>query len=87
MLWENPTTRRLVLVGVINYGRGCAASDPGVNARVGSYLGWVVNQAQGKFTLINFFSFIIFISILFFQYKKVVFNKKNNIKYKINLFQ
>ncbi|XP_076175096.1 venom serine protease 34 [Ptiloglossa arizonensis] len=45
VLWQNPTTRRLVLVGIINYGRGCGYTS-GVNCRVGGYVDWIVSVTR-----------------------------------------
>ncbi|KOC70082.1 Venom serine protease 34, partial [Habropoda laboriosa] len=45
VLWENPTSRRLVLIGIISLGRGCALYG-GVNVRVGAYIDWIVSVAS-----------------------------------------
>ncbi|CAK9795048.1 Venom serine protease 34 [Anthophora quadrimaculata] len=45
VLWENPTTRRLVLIGIISLGRGCGVYG-GVNVRVGAYVDWIVSVAS-----------------------------------------
>ncbi|XP_058795937.1 venom serine protease 34-like isoform X2 [Phymastichus coffea] len=42
VLWQNPTSRRLVLVGVISYGSFCASQKPSVNTRVGYFIDWIV---------------------------------------------
>ncbi|CAD1476422.1 unnamed protein product, partial [Heterotrigona itama] len=42
VLWQNPTTRRLVLIGIISLGRGCAIAA-GLNTKVGSYIDWIVS--------------------------------------------
>ncbi|XP_076628671.1 venom serine protease 34 [Colletes latitarsis] len=42
VLWQNPTTRRIVLIGIINYGSGCGVTS-GVNCRVGGYIDWIVS--------------------------------------------
>lgn len=47
VLWQNPTTENLVLVGVINYGIGCAVVGS-VNARVGAYIDWITSVTPGK---------------------------------------
>jgi len=47
VLWQNPTTKRLVLVGIISYGSFCASSQPGVNTRVGSFIDWIVQVTPG----------------------------------------
>ncbi|KAJ8676753.1 hypothetical protein QAD02_012540 [Eretmocerus hayati] len=49
VLWQNPTTRRLVLVGIISYGSGCASSAPAVNTRVGSFIEWIVRTTGAQF--------------------------------------
>ncbi|XP_066600685.1 venom serine protease 34-like [Prorops nasuta] len=46
VLWENPTTRQLLLIAVISYGRVCGADSPGVNTRVGSYIDWIVSETS-----------------------------------------
>jgi trypsin len=43
LLWQDPSTRKLQLVGIISYGIGCATTKPAVNTRVTSYLSWVVS--------------------------------------------
>lgn len=40
VLWQNPTSRRLVLVGAISYGGVCGVGS-GVNTRVGGYIDWI----------------------------------------------
>lgn len=47
VLWQNPTTRRLVLIGIIAKGRSCAVVG-GVNARVGAYIDWIISATSGK---------------------------------------
>ena len=44
VLWQDPSTRRLVHVGIISYGNTCADGNPAVNSRVGSYLNWIYQQ-------------------------------------------
>ncbi|XP_033327016.2 venom serine protease 34 [Megalopta genalis] len=41
ILWENPTSHNMLLIGVINYGINCAVTS-GVNLRVGAYVEWIV---------------------------------------------
>ncbi|XP_059473349.1 venom serine protease-like [Neocloeon triangulifer] len=41
VLWTDPETRRLHLVGIISYGFRCATHAPGVNTRVSKYLDWI----------------------------------------------
>ncbi|XP_003402441.1 venom serine protease 34 [Bombus terrestris] len=45
VLWQNPTTRRLVLIGIIARGRGCAVVG-GVNTRVGAYIDWIISATS-----------------------------------------
>jgi trypsin len=47
LLWQDPSTRKLQLVGIISYGIGCATTKPAVNTRVTSYLSWVVSVTSG----------------------------------------
>ncbi|NP_001155079.1 serine protease homolog 42 isoform 2 precursor [Nasonia vitripennis] len=47
VLWQNPTTRRLVLVGIISYGSFCASEEPAVNTRVGSFVDWITSVTTG----------------------------------------
>ena len=42
VLWENPTTRLIVLTGIISYGDVCGVSA-GVNIRVGAFVDWVTS--------------------------------------------
>lgn len=44
LLWLDPDSKRLQLVGAISYGLGCASSVPGVNTRITNYLAWVVSM-------------------------------------------
>ncbi|KAK9892315.1 hypothetical protein WA026_019119 [Henosepilachna vigintioctopunctata] len=44
LAWMATSTRRLQLVGVVSYGLGCATARPSVNARVTSYLSWIISQ-------------------------------------------
>ncbi|XP_028045765.1 venom serine protease 34 isoform X2 [Monomorium pharaonis] len=41
-LWQNPATKREVLVGVISFGFGCANDKPGINTRVGIFMDWIL---------------------------------------------
>lgn len=43
VLWQNPTTKRFVLVGIISMGIGCG-DTAGVNTRVGAYIDWIVSE-------------------------------------------
>ncbi|KAL0124272.1 hypothetical protein PUN28_006255 [Cardiocondyla obscurior] len=46
-LWQNPTTKREVLVGIINSGFGCGGDKPGINVRVGTYIDWILAVTPG----------------------------------------
>ncbi|KAJ6647071.1 Venom serine protease 34 [Pseudolycoriella hygida] len=41
LLYTEPSNNLLYLVGVVSYGRGCATENPGVSARVTSYMEWI----------------------------------------------
>ncbi|XP_046827166.1 venom serine protease-like [Vespa crabro] len=41
ILWQNPLSNRVFLLGIINYGKTCADEAPGVNLRVTSYLDFI----------------------------------------------
>ncbi|XP_003700816.2 venom serine protease 34-like isoform X1 [Megachile rotundata] len=45
VLWQNPTTKRLVLVAVISAGTDCGVTA-GLNTRVGAYLDWIVSATS-----------------------------------------
>lgn len=47
VLWQNPTTKRFVLVGIISMGIGCG-DTAGVNTRVGAYIDWIVSETAGS---------------------------------------
>ncbi|EFN78606.1 venom serine protease 34 [Harpegnathos saltator] len=47
VLWQNPTTRREVLVGVISFGIACGNNVPGVNTRTSDYIDWIVGETPG----------------------------------------
>ncbi|XP_056648011.1 venom serine protease-like [Diorhabda sublineata] len=42
VIWQDPETLRLQLIGVISYGLGCATSKPGVCTRITNYLPWII---------------------------------------------
>lgn len=41
VLWKNPTTMKLVLVGIISNGDGCGGLKPGINTHVGSFIKFI----------------------------------------------
>ncbi|XP_029036053.2 venom serine protease 34-like isoform X1 [Osmia bicornis bicornis] len=45
VLWQNPTSRRLILTGIISQGTNCGISA-GINTRVGAYIDWIVSQTS-----------------------------------------
>lgn len=47
VLWQNPTTKRFVVVGIISMGIGCGDTG-GVNTRVGAYIDWIVSETAGS---------------------------------------
>ncbi|XP_018398771.1 PREDICTED: venom serine protease 34-like [Cyphomyrmex costatus] len=51
-LWQNPTTKREVLVGIISGGMGCGGSNAGINTRVGAYIDWILSVTSGKVCLL-----------------------------------
>lgn len=46
-LWQNPSTGRLVSVGIISYGIACGTRNPSVNTRVGAFMDWILSVTQG----------------------------------------
>lgn len=42
LLWQGPGAR-LQLLGVVSYGKSCAAQYPGVNTRVSPYINWILS--------------------------------------------
>ncbi|RLU26278.1 hypothetical protein DMN91_000072 [Ooceraea biroi] len=47
VLWQNPTTHNLVLVGITSFGVGCAGDEPAVDTRVGAYIDWIMSVTRG----------------------------------------
>ncbi|XP_072742533.1 venom serine protease-like [Anoplolepis gracilipes] len=47
LLWQDPETHNLVLVGITSSGIGCASDDPSVNTRVGVYIDWIKSVTPG----------------------------------------
>lgn len=48
VLWKDPTTNYLLLIGIISSGIGCASDKPGINTRVGFYIDWIESVTPGK---------------------------------------
>ncbi|XP_024892139.1 venom serine protease 34-like [Temnothorax curvispinosus] len=43
LLWQDPTTHKLVLVGITSSGVGCASDTPAVAMRTGAFIDWIVS--------------------------------------------
>lgn len=41
VLWENPMTKKIVLVGIISNGADCGGPKPGINTHVGSFIDFI----------------------------------------------
>lgn len=41
VLWQDPTTHNLVLVGITSFGTGCGSDEPAIDTRVGAYIDWI----------------------------------------------
>nr|AAT09848.1 trypsin-like serine proteinase [Anthonomus grandis] len=48
LFWQNPTTKKLFIVGIISKGLGCGSAVPSENTRVTSYLEWI-QRRTGEF--------------------------------------
>ncbi|KAL6423534.1 hypothetical protein ACFW04_010235 [Cataglyphis niger] len=48
LLWQNPTTQNLILIGITSSGFGCASDEPAVETRVGAYIDWIKNVTLGE---------------------------------------
>lgn len=51
LLWQDPATKKLHLVGIVSFGFACASDKPAVNIRVTNYLTWILDVTQGKLWL------------------------------------
>ncbi|XP_032688479.1 venom serine protease 34-like [Odontomachus brunneus] len=47
VLWQDLTTKREVLVGIISFGIACGDNNPGVNMRVSNYIDWILSETPG----------------------------------------
>lgn len=65
VLWQNPATKREVLVGVISSGSGCGNNEPGINTRVGAYIDWILRVTSGNYTKYTIRNHLIFRVYLF----------------------
>ncbi|XP_008558373.1 venom serine protease 34 [Microplitis demolitor] len=41
VLWQNPSTRRIVCIGMIGYGGLCADGNPTVHSKIGAHIDWI----------------------------------------------
>lgn len=57
ILWKNPTSKRLIHVGIISFGKSCAGFLPGVNIRVGSFIDWIIEVTPGSIKIVFVFKF------------------------------
>jgi len=48
VLWQNPTTHNLVLVGIVSTGIGCGSDEPAVATRTGAFIDWIMSVTPGK---------------------------------------
>lgn len=48
VLWQNPTTLNLVLVGITSTGVGCGSSEPAISTRTGAFIDWIMSVTPGK---------------------------------------
>ncbi|XP_029669317.1 venom serine protease 34-like [Formica exsecta] len=43
VLWQNPTTLNLVLVGITSTGIGCGTTEPSISTRTGAFIDWIMS--------------------------------------------
>lgn len=48
VLWQNPTTLNLVLVGITSTGIGCGTTEPSISTRTGAFIDWIMSVTPGK---------------------------------------
>jgi len=48
LLWQDPTTCKCVVVGIVSAGVACASNQPGLNVRVGAYIWDWILSVTGK---------------------------------------
>lgn len=54
VLWQNPSTRRIVCIGMIGYGGLCADGNPTVHSKIGAHIDWIRTLTpQGLFLKIK----------------------------------
>lgn len=47
VLWQNPTTHKLVLIGITSTGIGCGSKEPGIETRTGAFIDWIESVTPG----------------------------------------
>ncbi|XP_011166277.1 venom serine protease isoform X2 [Solenopsis invicta] len=47
LLWQDPITHNLVIVGIISSGEGCASNSPAISKRVGYFVDWITSVTSG----------------------------------------
>lgn len=54
LLWQNPTTHNLILVGLVSAGSGCPGEQPVIATRVTHHLRWIQQVTRGlRFDLLK----------------------------------
>lgn len=48
VLWQNPTTHNLVLVGITSTGIGCGSNEPAIQTRTGAFIDWIMSATPGN---------------------------------------
>lgn len=48
VLWQNPTTGNVIVVGITSAGSACASDQPAINTRTGGYMNWIQSMTPGK---------------------------------------
>ncbi|KAK6618992.1 hypothetical protein RUM44_003373 [Polyplax serrata] len=51
LLWMDPNSGSLNVLGIVSYGIQCATSNPSVNTRVSSYLGWITGVTNEAYCI------------------------------------
>jgi len=47
VLWQNPITHNLVLVGITSTGIGCGSNEPAIQTRTGAFIDWIISATPG----------------------------------------
>ncbi|XP_028982320.1 uncharacterized protein LOC107041163 [Diachasma alloeum] len=54
VLWRNPSTKRLVLAGLVSFGGACADGNPAVNTRIGGFIDFITSQKPPELLFLIF---------------------------------